>query len=84
MTTGPDFVIAYCPTNIYSVGTVHEIALARLERKPVLFVSPPVEFPTYDALEKHLANDATGTCLLQALRAELPIKPNPRGVPSLW
>ena len=30
-----DFVIAYCPTNIYSVGTVHEIALGRLERKPV-------------------------------------------------
>jgi hypothetical protein len=46
--------------------------------------NPPVEFPTYDALKKHLASDATGTCLLQALRAELPIKPNPRGVPSLW
>jgi hypothetical protein len=58
-----DFVIAYCPTNISSVGTVHEIALARLERKPVLFVSPPVEFPTYDALENNFANDATGTCL---------------------
>lgn len=36
------------PTNVYSVGTVHEIALSRLERKPVLFVSPPTEFPTYD------------------------------------
>ena len=28
--------------------------------------------------------EATGTCLLQALETELPIKPNPRGVPSLW
>ena len=79
-----DFVVAYCPTNIYSVGTVHEIALSRLERKPVLFVSPPVEFPNYDALEKHLANDTAGTRLLKALKAELPIKPNPRGTPSLW
>ena len=40
-----DFVIAYCPTNIYSVGTPHEIALARQQRKPVLFVSPSVHFP---------------------------------------
>ena len=79
-----DFVIAHCPTNVYSVGTVHEVALSRRECKPVLFVSPPVEFPTYDALKKHLASDATGMCLLQALETELPIKPNPRGVPSLW
>jgi hypothetical protein len=55
-----DFIIAHCPTNIYSVGTVHEIALSRLERKPVLFVSPPVEFRTYDALKNHLARDSVG------------------------
>ncbi|HMK70947.1 MAG TPA: hypothetical protein VK442_08255 [Xanthobacteraceae bacterium] len=79
-----DFVIAHCPTNIYSVGTVHEIALCRLERKPVLFVSPPVEFPTYDALCKHLADDRVGKKLLERLRDELPIKPNERGIPSLW
>ena len=79
-----DFVIAYCPTNIYSVGTVHEIALSRLERKPVLFVSPPIEFPSYDALAKHLVKDAVGTYLLNELKAELPIKPNERGIPSLW
>jgi hypothetical protein len=79
-----DFIIAYCPTNIYSVGTVHEIALSRLERKPVLFVSPPVEFPTYDALKKHLAKDSVGAGLLKKLEEELPIKPNPRGIPSLW
>ena len=34
-----DFLVAHCPTNVYSVGTVHEIALARQQRKPVLFVS---------------------------------------------
>ena len=79
-----NFVIAYCPTNIYSVGTVHEIALSRLERKPVLFVSPPIEFPSYDALAKHLVKDAVGTHLLNELKAELPIKPNERGIPSLW
>ena len=79
-----DFVIAYCPTNVYSVGTVHEIALSRLERKPVLFVSPPIEFPSYDALAKHLAKDTVGTRLLDKLTAELPIKPNERGIPSLW
>jgi nucleoside 2-deoxyribosyltransferase len=38
-----DFVIAYCPTDVYSVGTVHEIIVARSQHKPVLFVSPPTE-----------------------------------------
>ncbi|MFZ0122951.1 MAG: hypothetical protein WAL48_02040 [Xanthobacteraceae bacterium] len=79
-----DFVIAYCPTNVYSVGTVHEIAMSRLERKPVLFVSPPVEFPAYEALIKHLVNDAEGMRLLNKLKDELPIKTNERGIPSLW
>jgi hypothetical protein len=79
-----DFVIAYCPTNVYSVGTVHEIALSRLERKPVLFVSPPIGFPTYDKLVRHLANDVVGMGLLEKLREELPIKPNKNGIPSLW
>jgi hypothetical protein len=79
-----DFLVAHCPTNVYSVGTVHEIALARQERKPVLFVSPPIEFPTYDKLAKHLANDAAGKKLLKQLENELPIKPNPKGIPSLW
>ena len=43
-----------------------------------------MEFLTYDPLKKHLASDATDTCLLQALETELPIKPNPRCVPNLW
>jgi hypothetical protein len=79
-----DFLIAYCPTNIYSVGTPHEIALARSERKPVLFVSPAVDFPSYDELAKHLAKDRLGTKLLERLKEEVPIKANERGIPSLW
>lgn len=79
-----DFTIAYCPTNIYSVGTPHEIALCRQQRKPVLFVSPPVEFPALDALRAHLADDAAGMRLLDDLALQVPIKANPAGVPSLW
>lgn len=81
-----DFVVAYCPTNVYSVGTPHEIALARLQRKPVLFVSPPVEFPAYQALERHLAaaKDRKAQDLLKQLAAELPVKTNEAGIPSLW
>ena len=40
-----DFIICYCPTNVYSVGTPHEVILANEQRKPVLFVSPYVDFP---------------------------------------
>jgi hypothetical protein len=49
-----DFVIAYCPTNVYSVGTPHEIVLCRQQRKPVLFVSPQVTFDSLDGLRAHL------------------------------
>lgn len=79
-----DFTIAFVPTNIYSVGTVHEIVLSRLQWKPVLFVSPPVTFPALDALRTHLRDDADGLALLDKLVAEVPIKANPRGIPSLW
>ncbi len=79
-----DFIVAYCPTNVYSVGTPHEIALCRQQRKPVLFVSPPVEFPTLELLRDHLNEDEVGTKLLRALQAEVPIKPNAAGIPSLW
>lgn len=81
-----DFTIAYCPTNIYSVGTPHEIALCRLQRKPVLLVSPPVEFPAFGALREHLKKrrDKPGGRLLKKLEKQVPIKPNPRGIPSLW
>ena len=79
-----DFVIAYCPTNIYSVGTPHEIILCRQQRKPVLFVSPHVEFPSLVDLEAHLAGDRKGLSLLKRVKQEVPIKPNPHGAPSLW
>ena len=81
-----DFTIAYCPTNLYSVGTPHEIALCRQQRKPVLFVSPPVEFPKLDDLRNHLTQkrDRKALRLLEDLEQQVPIKPNPRGIPSLW
>ena len=79
-----DFTVAFCPTNIYSVGTPHEIALCRQQRKPVLLVSPPVHFPALEELRTHLAGDAKAMKLIERLEAEVPIKPNPRGIPSLW
>ncbi|MEP6664740.1 MAG: hypothetical protein ABJC04_13870 [Verrucomicrobiota bacterium] len=79
-----DFTISYCPTNIYSVGTPHEIIIATTQHKPVLFVSPPVEFPTLHELRQHLRNDVKGSALLHQLESEIPIKENPRGIPSLW
>ena len=84
MVDASDFVVAYCPTNIYSVGTVHEIVVARQQRKPVLFVSPHVEFEALTNLRRHLARDRVGRELLSRLEAEVPIKPNPTAAPSLW
>jgi hypothetical protein len=79
-----DFMISYCPTNIYSVGTPHEIIMATLQHKPVLFVSPPITFPTLHEMREHLKKDAKGSELLKKLEAEIPIKENGRGIPSLW
>ncbi|MFT3894002.1 MAG: hypothetical protein QM730_20425 [Anaerolineales bacterium] len=81
-----DFLIVYCPTNIYSVGTVHEIAMARLQNKPVLFVSPPVTFPAYDNLRNHLTStgDKQALSLLQDLEIQAPLRSNPEATPSLW
>ena len=84
MVDSSDFTISYCPTNIYSVGTPHEIITATTQHKPVLFVSPPVVFPTLHKLRQHLANDAAGSELLKRLEGEIPIKENERGIPSLW
>jgi hypothetical protein len=79
-----DFIVAYCPTSIYSVGTPHEIALCRSQRKPVLFVSPPVEFPTLAKLKEHLKGNRHALKVLDELIAESGIKENPEGHPSLW
>jgi hypothetical protein len=81
-----DFTIAYCPTNVYSVGTVHEIVMARLQFKPVLFVSPPVAFPALDQLRDHLnaKQDDAGRELLDELIEQSSLRVNERGIPSLW
>lgn len=81
-----DFIIAYCPTNIYSVGTPHEIITARNQHKPVLFVSTPVVFPALEDLKYHFGQnkDKTGMRLLGQLERQVPVKPNPKGIPSLW
>ena len=81
-----DFLIAYCPTNIYSVGTPHEIVVACEQHKPVLFITPPVVFPAHEALKQHLEdnNDQKGIELLDELSRQVPFKENPRGIPSLW
>jgi hypothetical protein len=84
MVDSSDFSISYCPTNIYSVGTPHEIIMATLQHKPVLFVSPPIVFPALHELRAHLQGDPVGRELLQQLEREIPIKENPRGIPSLW
>src|SRR5215212_3771332 len=67
-----DFTISYCPTNIYSVGTPHEIIMATLQHKPVLFVSPPIVFPSLHELRELLRNDAKGSELLTRLESEIP------------
>ncbi len=81
-----DFIICYCPSNVYSVGTPHEIIQGRQQQKPVLFVSPHVDFPALDRLTSHLSEngDETGLALLKQLEAEVPIKPNQTASPSLW
>ncbi len=81
-----DFLIAYCPTNIYSVGTVNEIVRARTQHKPVLFVSPPVNFSALDDLTKYLEEkgDQKGLALLSELQKQASLKANPDGVPSPW
>src|SRR5437899_9448638 len=71
-----DFTISYCPTNIYSVGTPHEIIMATLQHKPVLFVSPPVIFPTLHQLREHLGSDSAGAALLSRSEKEVPTKAN--------
>lgn len=81
-----DFLVAYVPTNVYSVGTVHEIVMARLQSKPVLFVSPHIEFPAVDELSRHLAemNDQKGQSLFEEVKTQIPIHSNLSASPSMW
>jgi len=80
-----DFIIAYCPTNIYSVGTPHEIVVCREQKKPVLFVSPKVQFPALARLRDRLKKtDGEAAQLLEDLVNGVPIKENPTATPSFW
>tara|TARA_R110002096_G_scaffold16106_39_gene55278 strand:+ start:1695 stop:2714 length:1020 start_codon:yes stop_codon:yes gene_type:complete len=77
MTDISDFVVAFVPTNIYSVGTVHEIITARLQLKPVLLVSPPVQYDFFPELKSLTGKQK------EALKF-YGLKENPNGLPSQW
>ncbi len=79
-----DFVIAYVPTNVYSVGTPHEIIVARQQHKPVLMVCPPVHYPALDRLKTLLEGLPEALQALTELERAVPIKSNPAGIPSSW
>ncbi len=77
MTDVADFLISFVPTNIYSVGTVHEIITARNQHKPVLMVSPPVRYDFFPELAALSAQER------KALKY-YGLKENPKGIPSQW
>ncbi|MEO0448678.1 MAG: hypothetical protein AAF191_21655, partial [Verrucomicrobiota bacterium] len=77
MTDISDFVVAFVPTNIYSVGTVHEVITARNQWKPVLLISPPIRYDFFPALQSLSAEQA------EALKF-YGLKENPDGLPSQW
>jgi hypothetical protein len=49
-------------------------------------VSTPVIFPALDVLKSYLENkqDRNGQELLKEIEKQVPIKSNPKGIPSLW
>lgn len=77
MTDLSDFVIAFVPTNIYSVGTVHEVIVARQQQKPVLMISPPIRFDLFPALDS-LSDEEKRALKFAGFRE------NPQGIPSQW
>ena len=79
-----DFLIACCPTNLYSVGTPHEIVVARQQRKPVLVVSPQVRYPHWNELRRRVADDPELSALVGAAAHEGVVRENLAGVPSQW
>ncbi|MHA1284763.1 MAG: hypothetical protein ACTSQP_19860 [Promethearchaeota archaeon] len=72
-----DFVITFVPTNIYSVGTVHEIVTARLQLKPVLMISPPIKYDFFPEIAA-LPEETKKVLKFYGL------KENPHGIPSQW
>src|SRR5207237_3986150 len=51
---------------------------------PGISISPPIVFTPLHELRRHLASDLLGRELVYQLQTEIPIKENPRGIPSLW
>ncbi|MHA1733523.1 MAG: hypothetical protein ACTSU5_16365 [Promethearchaeota archaeon] len=72
-----DLLIAFVPTNIYSVGTVHEIITARNQLKPTLVVSPPVKYELFPEIAV-LPDEVKAALRFYGL------KENPHGIPSQW
>ncbi|MHA1819855.1 MAG: hypothetical protein ACTSVC_05240, partial [Promethearchaeota archaeon] len=72
-----DFLIAFVPTNIYSVGTVHEIIVARNQLKPTLVISPPIKYEFFPEINK-LPDETKKILRFYGL------KENPHGIPSQW
>jgi hypothetical protein len=72
-----NFLISFCPTNIYSVGTVHEIVMARGQHKPVMFVSPPVSYDMFDNI-KDMTDEQKNAVKFYGLKENL------AGLPSQW
>ncbi|MGV9173986.1 MAG: hypothetical protein ACOC35_15670 [Promethearchaeia archaeon] len=70
-----DFVVTFVPTNIYSVGTVHEIVTARNQFKPVLLISPPVKYEFFPEIDR-LSDEVKRVLKYYGL------KENPKGIPS--
>lgn len=77
MTDLADFVISFVPTNIYSVGTVHEIVVARGQHKPVLLISPPIKYDFFPEVAD-LSPKTRNRLKFYGL------KENPSGIPSQW
>jgi len=79
-----DFVIGYVPSTIYSVGTVHEIALARQQSKPVLLVSPRIEVEEIDRMQLLAQRHSEIAQTWLDLTSKIHIRDNPTGAPSIW
>ncbi len=77
MTDLSDFLIAFVPTNVYSVGTVHEVIVARQQIKPVMMISPPIHFGLFPELHD-LTPEVKRALKFAGLRE------NPQGIPSQW
>ena len=82
-----DFLVAYVPTNVYSVGTRHEMILCRQQRRPVSCLSVrQFNFRARPIARSFGQQGRQGwLCLTQAARKPSPSKrENPTGSPSLW